>query len=68
MGKQNEKVTNVGQQHFVTLVSSVQGPSGSIVPDRFGSISSPVATSLITPELGSLSTPQPVKQHTGESQ
>ena len=52
------KVTNVGRTAVVTLVSSIRVEAGSIVPERFTSISSPVGMSLITPELGSTSLPQ----------
>jgi hypothetical protein len=51
----NNKVTNVHQTAFVTLVSSVRIAPVSILPERFESTSSPVQASLVLPELGSVS-------------
>jgi hypothetical protein len=52
-----DTVTNAGQTVAITLVSSVRQIGGQIVPERFTSISTPVGASLISPELGSTSTP-----------
>lgn len=52
------KATNIGLKVVVMPVSSVRVDSGSIVPERFTSISSPVGFSLIAPDLGSTSSPR----------
>jgi hypothetical protein len=65
MDASTEKKTNVAQKAFVPWATSVHIPSGSILPERFGSTSAPVAASLVAPELNSESAPAPVVQHSG---
>jgi hypothetical protein len=60
------EVTNVERKVFVAFVSSVRIDSGSIMPERFMSTSSPVRTSLLPPELVSVSCPQTAAQGTIE--
>ena len=53
-----KEVVNVERTVFVKAVNSVHSEGLPILPERFNSTSTPVATSLVVPEFGTTSSPK----------
>jgi hypothetical protein len=60
----NAETTNVQKSTFAPFINPVS-VVGSIMPERFNGISSPVPVSLVSPDLNSVSGPQTSSQGTG---
>jgi hypothetical protein len=67
MGQTPTAVTNVERQTFVQFTTSVQADQGSIIPERYTSISSPPGFSLVPTGLNTDSGPQVLRQQSTEN-